>query len=274
VGNTTAEHNGLLTELGLLAGARFTDEARAIEDAFWVRRKPEMATETLRAVYMRQPTIQILMQGLQGAGSIPVEGAMHLLQRHHAASADNLTEFRALLDMLNPFELLAYSRKLQTVRAVTGREDQPESPEVRIVQPDRPYTNERQLRETLRECREYIWWVERSFPRRGLDLIQDVVERGRIQDIRVLSGQLDAPDKTARAFDRFRTEMATLGISAGWRIHDQPPFHDRFVITKGRIWNVPPVNTLLKGDYSEISHTKVEPPFATWWSEAHDLRGN
>jgi hypothetical protein len=34
---------------------------------------------------------------------------------------------------------------------------------------------------------------------------------------------------------------------------------------------MPPINTLLKGDYSEISETPQPPPFKEWWAVGTDL---
>ena len=37
-------------------------------------------------------------------------------------------------------------------------------------------------------------------------------------------------------------------------------WHDRFILGRSQAWNVPPVNTLFKGDYSEASKTPTRPP--------------
>jgi hypothetical protein len=44
--------------------------------------------------------------------------------------------------------------------------------------------------------------------------------------------------------------------------------HDRFILGGGRgqAWNVPPVNTLYKGDYSEASRTPMRPLERRWQS--------
>ena len=42
---------------------------------------------------------------------------------------------------------------------------------------------------------------------------------------------------------------------------------DRYIVGRNRTWSVPPVNTLLKGDYSEILATPTRPPFERWWEQ-------
>jgi hypothetical protein len=65
--------------------------------------------------------------------------------------------------------------------------------------------------------------------------------------------------------------MKSLGIEAEWRIMDSGAAkHDRFVVERTRAWNMPPINTLLKGDFSQINETDP-PPFEEWWAAAKDL---
>jgi hypothetical protein len=66
--------------------------------------------------------------------------------------------------------------------------------------------------------------------------------------------------------------MKALGIDAEWRIMDGArDKHDRYIVERTRAWNMPPINTLLKGDYSEISETPQPPPFEEWWAAGMDL---
>jgi hypothetical protein len=40
---------------------------------------------------------------------------------------------------------------------------------VRIVHPERPYSNVRNLREVLRACKDYIWWADPHFAKKGFE---------------------------------------------------------------------------------------------------------
>lgn len=79
-------------------------------------------------------------------------------------------------------------------------------------------------------------------------------------------------EKAEKDWKRFQAEMAALGISAEWRVV-QPPLDwlDRFVISRKEAWNVPPVNTLYKGDYSQAPRTPTRPPFGRWWADGAAL---
>lgn len=90
----------------------------------------------------------------------------------------------------------------------------------------------------------------------------------RIAEIRLLSGPTNANEDVHKDLKRFTAEMRHLGVAVEWRIvpkHDLD-WHDRFILGRDRAWNVPPVNTLYKGDYAELARTR-RPPFETWWSK-------
>jgi hypothetical protein len=67
--------------------------------------------------------------------------------------------------------------------------------------------------------------------------------------------------------------MNNLGIAAEWRVVPAGvlDLHDRYIISRSRTWNVPPVNSLHKGDYSEILATPTRPPFDKWWHQGASL---
>jgi hypothetical protein len=253
---------------GAPAPLEITDAGLAFDDAANVYYKKDEARRLLREAYMRLPVTQALIQGLHGRGPIPVDGALYLLARHGLAHASRPREFRAMLGALNAMGVVAYSPKLQTVRVVSpmpsGDEGDP-VPDVRIIEPDRPFSNVRHVREVLRRCRDFIWWADVHFEKRGLELLADEADMLRINEIRVLMVTRPKPTEFAE-YQRFTTEMGNLGITAEIRVVAAPDrdFHDRFIIGKGEAWNVPPLNTVFKGDYSQLARTDA-PPFEKWW---------
>ena len=135
-----------------------TNEGHAFDDAANVYGDDAEAQRMLREAYLRMPVTQALMQGLHGRGAVPVDGALHLLSRHALANPQEPSKFRTMLSVLNAMDVVAYSVKLQTVRIVAPIPDEESpAPTLRVVEPDRPYSNIRHLRETLRQCREFIW---------------------------------------------------------------------------------------------------------------------
>ena len=218
------------------------------------------------------PATQALMQGLHGRGPVAFTGAHHLLARHRMASASDPSPVRALLNVLNAAGVVKYSNKLQTVR-ITAPVPEEMIAAVRVVEPDRPYSNVLALREILRSCEGYIRWAEPHLPRKALEPLSYEADSSVISEIRLLSGERSMDDATRKDFKRFAVEMKNRGITAESRVI--PPakmeWHDRFILGRKQAWNVPPVNTLFKGDYSEASRTPTRPPFDKWWADGVPL---
>lgn len=257
------------------AGDELTASGHAFDDAWTVYRNRAEAERLLREAYLQLPPTSALMQGLHGRKAVPVDGALHLLARHRLADAEDPTSFRAYLQALNDNGIVAYSKKLQTVRVVASMPDPDEepSPSIRVVEPDRPFSNIRHLREILRACTGYIWWADAHFSRKGLEPLVDEADASRISEIRILSGPAQVGEDAVKDFKRFQTEMKALRITSEWRVieaYEDLNWHDRFIITKGGAWNVPPINTLFKGSYSEINETQA-PPFDTWWKKGRPI---
>jgi hypothetical protein len=253
-------------------GAYLTERGGAFYDDWHVYRNRQQALELIRAGLLEVPATAALMQGLHGRGPVAVEGALLMMARHGLAKDDELTTFRAFLQALNDAKIVAYSRKHQTVRIlaplpVLEEPDEPE-PAVRVVEPDRPFSNVRHLRETLRLCRKYIWWADPHFGRKGLEPLVDEADTTKVNAIRILSGPDGVNEGAVRDFRRFQEEMGALRIAAEWRVvpNQDRDWHDRFIVTEGRAWNVPPINTVYQGRYSEIGQAAM-PPFDRWWAK-------
>lgn len=248
---------------------------REFDDAWTVYRDRDAATELLRDALLALPATQALIQGLHGRVGVTVPGALHLLARLGHADPDDPTAFRIFLRALNDVGIVAYSNKQQIVRltAMPGSKDEQNVPEVsvRIVQPERPYTNIRNLREIIRSGKDYVWWADPHFGKKGFEPLADEADASKIKEIRILSGPAQSADAT-KDYTRFQAEMKALGINVEWRIVQTADrtWHDRYIISRDAAWNVPPINTIYKNDYSEFSRTD-RPPFEDWWKKGTPL---
>ncbi len=266
-----------LEQLGLAREGRspgyvteLTERGVAFYDAWHVYGDPDDAINLLREAFLELPVTQALMQGLHGRASVPVEGALNLMARHGLVDTREPTGFRVFLQVLNDVSILAYSKRQQTVRIIEPmpvQEAQDTEPRVRIVQPDRAYQNIRHLRETLRACKDYIWWADMHFEKRAFEPLEDEADVTKVKEIRILSsGRPEA--STIKDYQRFKEEMGNLGITVEWRTIPPPDrdWHDRYIVTRGKAWNVPPVGAIFTGKYSEFTPTSA-PPFEEWWKK-------
>lgn len=79
--------------------------------------------------------------------------------------------------------------------------------------------------------------------------------------------------KARRDFTRLRQELRSTGIEAEWRLYDLYEGHDRWIITESACYNVPPVNTLFAGQWSQVTQVGDRPPFEDWWAGAMSILG-
>lgn len=138
---------------------------------------------------------------------------------------------------------------------------------VMVVKPEEPYSNVLRLRQVIRESEEYLWWIDLHFSARGLEELIYSVDPSLVKEVKILSGPANVDHRAKKDFKRFKEELTNKGISAEWQIL-QEFSHDRFIVSKNHCYNVPPINSLLRGQYSEISETPNRPPFEQWWSKS------
>ncbi|MGQ9588588.1 MAG: DEAD/DEAH box helicase [Thermoplasmata archaeon] len=147
---------------------------------------------------------------------------------------------------------------------------QPASAEKRAavtIRPEEPYSNLVKLRRILRESEEYIWWADLHFHSRGLEELIVCIDPAIVHDVRILSGPANVDERAKREFARFREEVQRKGINADWRVL-RDFAHDRFIVSKNACFNVPPINSILRGSYGEMLQTPNRPPFENWWDRA------
>jgi len=142
-------------------------------------------------------------------------------------------------------------------------------PQTLVIDPATPFSNIRHMRDIIRQCDKYIDWVDPHFHARALEELVAAIKPGQVKRVRILSGFEHVNDKARRDFERFARELQNKGVQAEWRkLDDSTVLHDRFIVCASKCWNVPPVNTWLRGSYSQVVPTDVRPPFEEWWNQA------
>ncbi|MFQ5902128.1 MAG: DEAD/DEAH box helicase [Candidatus Binatia bacterium] len=136
-----------------------------------------------------------------------------------------------------------------------------------VVAPETAFSNVMSLRRILRDGEDYIWWADLHFHARGLEEIIVSIDPAVVREIRILSGPANVDDRAKKDFARFKEEMARKSIATAWRVLKEFS-HDRYIVSKNSCYNVPPINSLLRGSYSEILSTPNRPPFEDWWERS------
>ncbi|MFC2038981.1 DEAD/DEAH box helicase, partial [Chloroflexota bacterium] len=139
-----------------------------------------------------------------------------------------------------------------------------------VIKPEEPYSNIVKMRQILRISEEYIYWADKHFATRALEEIIIISDPSLIREIKILSGPDNVNRRAQNEFHRFKEELNSKGINAEWRILVKFS-HDRYLLSKNYCFNVPPVNSWFRNQYSEVLETKNRPPFEEWWEEGKPI---
>lgn len=267
----------LLVRCGLLSDGELTEAGRALFKLAWVLRRSDEAGRALGNALRRMTPIQVIEQELRGLGAVPEEGVLDLLRQHRAVGSTlTVADIRPTLRWLNGVGVLVYSTKLKTVRSLMPAPDAALAGEIQgiasMISPRTPFLNIVRLRRILRPLKGIIWWADPHFGARALEELAEELNGEVVSEVRILSGDAEnvVSDKSMRDFRRFQAEMLNGGVRAEWRIDVRGvrDWHDRWVADDKVAWNVPPINTLLKNDYSEICPASQRPPLIEWWNRS------
>lgn len=268
----------------LLSRAGLTDDegdatlvGEAIHKTRWVLGDQPTAKTLLGKSLRPLLPVQVIEQELRGFPPVSEEGILELLQIHGAASLDwTAEELRPALRVLNDLGVLVYSRKTKMVRvgrlpdegeAAPGEDDRIAV----LVSPQTPYSNVVRLRRILRRLTGTVYWVDKHFNARALEDLVEELEPENIGEVRILSGSAEnvLTERSLKDFRRFEREMANRGVVVEWRAAPKDianDLHDRWLVDSKSRYNLPPVNSFYKGQYSEIIQTDSEPPIKAWWA--------
>lgn len=267
----------LLNRVGLAKDDDLTEAGRALFRLAWVLRRQDDAVRALGQAVRQLTPLQVVEQELNGVGAVPEDGVLDLLLQHRAVNPGTAaSHLRPTWRWLNGAKVLVYSSKMKTVRALAPTPDAALAGEVQaiaaMISPKTPYLNLVKLRRVIRQLRGTAWWVDAHFGSRALEELAEELDFQKVSELRILSGDAEnvLSERSKKDFDRFASEMAIKGVAAEWRVDAKGSrdWHDRWLASDAAAWNVPPVNTLFKNDYSEIYPASELPPLDEWWTRS------
>lgn len=271
-----AESEYLLERLGFVSKGKLTSRGKTLDRLVWILRKYDDGERQLAQAMRVLLPMQVIEQELHGFGAVDEEGVMELLQRHNVAPEGfKMETLRNTLRWMSKHGLIAYSPRYKTVRVIQQDEDAPSAGEDRqlpaLISPRTPYSNLVRLRRTLRTLRGTVWWADPHFGARALEELAEELDTAAVKELRILSREAAGNPKAKKDFDKFAQEMAAKGIRCEWRVDAQHDWHDRWLADDKLTTNMPPVNTLFKGDYSEMLPASQRPPLEDWWKRSQPL---
>jgi len=151
-------------------------------------------------------------------------------------------------------------------------EEQKPLPQNIPIRNDTPYSTVLNLRQILRACKGYIYWIDKNFAKRALEELFNEADVNKISTIKILAAKGDKVEELHSDFERFRNELLKGGITAELRIIiDRKTFdsmHGRWIVSENLCYKVPPVGSIFQNQFDEMTLTPIRPEFEEWWKAA------
>lgn len=252
-----------------------TDIGKAYYTEKFVLSDEEKSLEILSCTLKETKPVQVICQLMWGKVNISKENIQNLLHVEKIISPSKKINLGPFLSILNKCSIISYSKQSGLIKILYNPQMDNISNKSLFISPEKPFTNVMHLRKILSDCEGYIWWLDRHFAAKGFEPLIESIDANKVQEIRILSGNSHVDENMKKDFKRFKEEMKRRGINTECRIildktifHD---IHDRWIISNNVTYNVPPINSIYKGQFSEINITDKQPPFEKWWISATEL---
>lgn len=243
----------------------------------------EVASQiVLGAISNYEPT-QAICQLLWGRPSLKRGNVYKLLVHEEYIDPGQVREedLGSFMMILNQCGVFTYNKRTDDVRILINPHTAPKPFELtRFFSPETPYSNLRHIWEVLRSCTGFVHWFDKNFSPKAFEVLDDEADGNNIGEIRLLSGMQEQRflEKIKRDFERFREEMGNRQISSEFRVMSDKQqvrmIHDRWILSKDVCYNLPPINSMFMGQYSELKKTVYRPPFGEWWASGLDIVTN
>lgn len=190
----------------------------------------------------------------------------------------NITDSREvgrILSLLNTLGIISYSKRTGRVQFTEAEQVEQKNQSSYRITHRTPYSNIMRLRNALRACEGNVMWVAKHFPKKGLEPLSEEITGENFTSVKVLCGPANVTHKMRSDFQRFQTEMSNRDIEAELRVITNKDYlgrlHDRWILSDGASWNIPPVNSLYQNQEAEIHKVTSDISFEEWWGDAKNI---
>ena len=272
---------------GFLREIQFLDESRNLtpkgQEYYhkkYIENNEDEATSILSDSLKASEPVVLITSVLWGCQGVSKHNIWRLLHLRGMIPTDTKPEdLRSYLMLLNRCNILDYSKKTnQITLKYNPRTETPRKTETRIIAPTTPYSNIRNLWECIRRCKEFLYWVDKHFSAKGLEPLAEELDGNAVKNVRMLLGNRANIDyeRLRRDFKKFSAEMQGRGVKAECRVICDNKLlgdiHGRWIMGKDVCFNVPPINSIYKGQFDEIKlGENIQPLFIKWWAQALDI---
>lgn len=263
-----------LKEIGIISKNKIvlTERGKEFFTKHFVQNDVNESKKILSELMKKHPATQAICQILWGRQTIKKEHVYNLLKLNKLINYNSkMDDIASFLMILNYCEIINYSKKTQKIKINHNLQSQI-VPETIFLKSDNPYGNILNLKKVIRDCKKYIYWFDKNFGVKGLEILYSEVDGNNIKSIKILTSLDQNVNKNMKSeFERFQEEMKTKGIQVEMRVLIEKEsinhIHDRWIIAENVRYNVPPINSIFQNQTSEIKKTNNLPPFNEWWEK-------
>jgi len=143
------------------------------------------------------------------------------------------------------------------------------------IRPETPFNNKLAMKRIIEQAEEYIEWIDKYFSVSGLEMINEYVNRDKVKKIAILTSYNAANNKFRDKVKDLKEQLSKEGILLEVRVITDKKIsdsiHDRYLITKGHVYNIPSPDVVERGQFSDIKEVSSSLPFSDWWSRSLDI---
>lgn len=279
--NKTKENFIFLNDLEIVDNTnKLTVKGRLLFEEAFIRKNSEREWEILLNALLNHPAAQALQQYLWGMENVSIEQVITTLRATGFLKTYRTATLTHFLDLLNSVGFLCYNKKRKKVRILLAPSNI-SAPKNIFISPERPFSNIMWMKKVLSECKDFIYWLDKHFQKEGLEWLWSVADANKIKEIRILSlnlGESNLNTEAKEMYSRLKRELQLKGISILWKtiestkIRDQ---HDRWIIGKDYLRNLPNVNAINAGQRSEIissdNYKDALAAFEKYWKLSQEI---
>ena len=214
------------------------------------------------ALKLHQAVI-LISQILSGSKNIKRINIYNLL-KHHSFNLDftKEVEFNSFLEILKLGGIVSYNKNTRDVKVLWQQEAESLSAH-QFISPDTPFSNIKRLKDIIKSLKGTVYWIDKHFDKKAFDILVDSVDASKISNFIIISGEANKTQSAVNEFLKLKGELHNKGTNIEWKIiTDQntlSSFHDRWLCDSKDAWNIPPVNSIFKGQESEMLRTSNKP---------------
>lgn len=221
------------------------------------------AKKILSEAFKLHPAIILISQILSGSKNIKRINIYNLL-KHHNFGFDfpKEVELNNFLEILKFGNIISYNKNTRDVKVLWQQEAESLSAH-QFISPDTPFSNIKRLKDIIKSLKGTVYWIDKHFDKKAFDILVDSVDASKISNFVIVSGEANKTQSAVNEFLKLKGELHNKGTNIEWKIiTDQnilSSFHDRWLCDSKDAWNIPPVNSIFKGQESEMLRTSNKP---------------